>query len=180
VSFWTTLVAYQAVWFASVIGAGHDRTWPGLLAATLFAAWRLGTSARRDVELRLMALALALGLLFDGALARSGSLAYAAPWPAGFAPAWILGMWLAFALTVVPLLGTLQARPWLAAAFGAIGGPLAYLGAARGWQAVRFAPPVWHALLWLAIGWGISVPLLSTLARHWSHGATPQVGEGAR
>ena len=113
-----------------------------------------------------MALAFGLGLLLDGGMAGTGFLVYAAAWPAGIAPAWILGLWLAFALTVVPLFGYLQARLWLAAALGGIGGPLAYLAAARGWEAVRFTAPAWHALLWLAIGWGIAVPLLCSLATY--------------
>lgn len=168
--FWITLVAYEAVWFVSVIGAGRGLSWPALLAVALFAAWRLRVSTRRSVDVRLMAVAFALGLLFDGVLVRSGLLIYAAAWPAGIAPAWILALWLAFALTIVPLFGYLQGRPWLAALFGAIGGPMAYLGAARGWQAVRFMPPAWHALLWLALGWGITLPLLTTLARRWTRG----------
>lgn len=167
-SFWITLIAYEAVWFSSVIGAGRGQAWPALLAVALFAVWRLSVSTSRGVELRLLGVALVLGLLVDGVLARSGLLVYAAAWPAGMAPAWILALWLAFALTVVPLFGYLQGRPWLATAFGAIGGPLAYLGAARGWQAVSFTPPAWHALLWLALGWGITLPLLTVLARRWS------------
>jgi hypothetical protein len=37
---------------------------------------------------------------------------------------------------------------------------------------VRFTPPAWHALLWLAIGWGIALPLLVGLAAHWSRTPT--------
>ena len=40
-SFWVTLLAYEAVWFVTVIGAGHGRAWPGLLAVAMFAVWRL-------------------------------------------------------------------------------------------------------------------------------------------
>jgi hypothetical protein len=176
-NFWITLAAYEAAWFITVISAGRERTWPGLLANAIFAAWRLRVSLRRPLELRLMAVALGLGLLLDGGLADKRLLVYAAAWPAGIAPAWILGLWLAFALTIEPLFGYLQGRPWLAAAFGAIGGPLAYLGAARGWQAVRFTPPAWHALLWLAIGWGITVPLLVGLAGYWSRGTTSPLAQ---
>jgi hypothetical protein len=175
--FWVVLVAYEAAWFITVIGAGHEHAWPGLLAVAMFAAWRLCTSERRLLELRLTALALGLGLLLDGGLAYTGLLVYAAAWPAGFAPAWILGLWFAFALTIVPLFGYLQGRPWLAAALGGIGGPLAYLGAASGWQAVRFTPPAWHALLWLAIGWGVALPLLVGCAGYWSRATTRSLGQ---
>lgn len=171
--FWITLIAYEAVWFISVIGAGRGHTWPALLAVALFAVWRLCVSTARGVELRLMGLAFVLGLVFDGVLVRSGLLVYAAAWPAGIAPVWILALWLAFALTIVPLFGYLQGRPWLAAVFGAIGGPMAYLGAARGWHAVSFTSPAWHALLWLALGWGITLPLLTVLARRWSQHPNP-------
>ena len=68
-------------------------------------------------------------------------------------------------VAIVPLLGYLHRRPWLAALFGAIGGPLAYLGAARGWDVVQFAQPQWHSLLALAAGWAVAMPLLAWLAR---------------
>jgi hypothetical protein len=55
-------------------------------------------------------------------------------------------------------------RPWLAAAFAAVGGPLAYLGAARGFGAVAFPTPAWPALLWLALAWAAALPLLLRLA----------------
>ena len=58
------------------------------------------------------------------------------------------------------------------AAFGAIGGPLAYLGAARGWHAVTMSTPLWQVLPWLALGWGIALPVLTLLARHWLRAAT--------
>jgi len=38
---WISLVGYQLVWFATVIGAGHGLSWPGLLGLTLWAAFAL-------------------------------------------------------------------------------------------------------------------------------------------
>ena len=166
-NFWTTLVAYQAAWFAAVIGAGHGLWWPGVVAALAFVAWRLAVSAHRKVEWRLLATALPVGLALEYAWVRTGLLSYSAPWPWPQAPAWLISLWLAFALTIVPLLGYLHARPALAAVVGAFGGPLAYLGAARGWDAVLLPTPVWPSLLALAIGWAIALPLLATLAQRW-------------
>jgi hypothetical protein len=165
VTFWLTLLAYQATWFVAVIGAGHGLWWPGVAAAALFAGWRLSVSAQRSLELRLVLVALALGLGLETLWVRSGLLEYRAAWPWLDAPGWILALWLAFALTVLPLLGYLQRHLALAALFGAIGGPLAYWGAARGWGAARFADPAWHGLLALAIGWALAMPLLAWLAR---------------
>ncbi|MFN3310475.1 MAG: DUF2878 family protein [Thermomonas sp.] len=161
-SFWLTLLAYQATWFAAVIGAGHGLWWPGVAAAALFAAWRLAVSPRRALELRLVLVALALGLALETLWVRGGLLEYRATWPWLAAPGWILALWLAFALT---LLGYLQRHLGLAALLGAIGGPLAYWGAARGWGVARFPDPAWHGLLALAAGWALAMPLLSWLAR---------------
>lgn len=166
-NFWLVLVGYEAAWLAAVIGAGDGLWWPGVLATALFAAWRFAASPQRRVEARLVGTALALGIVFDAALVWMGLVRYAAarPWPA--VPAWMAALWVAFALTIVPLFGYLHARPWLAALLGAVGGPLAYLGAARGWGAVALPSPAWHALAVLAIGWGIALPLLCSLARRW-------------
>jgi hypothetical protein len=177
-NFWANMLGYQLVWLCTVIGAAHGQALPGVVGALFFAIWQLTVSRQRGVELRLMLVALVLGLLLDGSLARSGWLGYAAPapaWPPGGAPVWILALWLAFALTLTQSLAFLQARRWLAALFGAIGGPLAYAGAAHGWAAVSFAPPAWRALLALALGWGVAMVLLAGLARRWSQGtrATP-------
>ena len=165
---WANLVGYQLVWFIAVIFAGADKAWPGVLAAVLFVTWQLVISRHRIVDLRLIATALLMGLLIDGGVSLAGWLHYAAPapaLPAGGAPLWILGMWAAFSLTLNESLKFLQQQRWLAAAFGAIGAPLAYLGAARGWQAVSFVAPAWHAVAALAIGWGAAMVVLVTLAR---------------
>jgi hypothetical protein len=75
-----------------------------------------------------------------------------------------LAIWAAFALTVNHSLMFLQRRPLLAMLLGAIGGPLAYTGAAR-LGAVAWAAPSLQLTLTLAIAWGVAVPLLSELAR---------------
>ncbi|WP_313232287.1 DUF2878 domain-containing protein [Stenotrophomonas acidaminiphila] len=157
------LLAYQATWFVAVIGAGRGSWWPGVLAAVLFALWRLAVSPARALELRLLLAALGIGLLLESVWVGSGLLDYAA-WPWAGPPAWILALWCAFALVVVPLLGYLHRRPWLAAVLGAVGGPLAYLGAASGWDALRFSEPRWHALLALGAGWALAMPALAALA----------------
>lgn len=162
--FWTTLLAHQATWFAAVIGAGAGLTWPGLVAGALFCTWRLAVSRSAGLEFRLGALALGVGLILESLWTGSGLLTYATSGPGGGVPTWILALWVAFALTVVPLFGMLHARPALASLFGALGGPLAYWGAAQGWGAVQFAEPLVLSLLALAAGWAVAMPLLTTIA----------------
>ncbi len=165
-AFWTNAIAYQAVWFAAVIGAGSGAWWPGAAAAALFVAVQLGVSRERAVDLRLLVAALACGFAVDGAMASSGLARYAASAPAlpGGAPLWLLAIWACFALTLRRSMRFLLGRPIAALALGAIGGPLAYLGAARGWQSIAFAEPRWQALALLALAWSLALPLLVLLA----------------
>ncbi|WP_250622955.1 DUF2878 domain-containing protein [Pinirhizobacter soli] len=173
--FWASLIGYQLVWFAAVIGAGHGLARPGIVGMLLYAACQLVAARHYKADLSLMATAIVLGLVVDGGLIRSGLAIYAAPWPSAmWVPAWILALWATFALTLTQSLRWLQTRLWVAAMLGAIGGPLAYLGASRGWQVVSFADPAWRGLLWLGFGWALVTPTLAWLARRWSIDGAPQ------
>ncbi|KAA5923305.1 DUF2878 domain-containing protein [Achromobacter xylosoxidans] len=167
--FWANLLGYQLVWFSAVIGAGRGLAWPGVVSALVFIAAQLACSAEWRADLKLAAAALLCGCLLDGALSALGWAVYAADaWPA---PRWILALWAAFALTLNHSLAYLRPRRWLAFAFGAIGGPLAYWGAARGWQAVQFDAPAWRATAALALGWGLILPALTRRAHRWTREA---------
>jgi hypothetical protein len=162
---WSSLLAYQLVWFAAVVGAGRGHSWPGVSAALLFVAWQLWSSRGRALDLRLIATALALGALIDGGATASGFIHYASSSPAlppGGAPLWILALWGAFALTV-RLMGWLHDRLWAGMLLGAVGAPLSYASAARGFHALTFAPPTWRGVLWLATGWAAAMVLLIRL-----------------
>lgn len=165
--FWSTLVAYELVWLAAVLGAGHGLEWPGVVAAGVFAGWRLSASPGPRVELKLIAVTVLLALALEGLWVTAGFIVYSAPWPLANAPAWLLGLWVAFALTLVPLFGYLHGRPALAALIGAAGGPLAYLGGARA-HALQLAAPAWRGVLALSLGWAIAMPSLTSLAGRWS------------
>jgi hypothetical protein len=94
-------------------------------------------------------------------------LVYAAPFPsAQFAPVWIIALWMSFALTLNHSLAWLKSHPALAALLGAIGAPLAYWAAARGWGALAFAAQPALALGMLAVAWAILAPALFWLAAH--------------
>ncbi len=162
-----TFVAYEVVWFAAVIGAGHGSVWPGVGAAPVFAGWRLRASAHPRVETRLLAAAFLIGAILETCWVRAGLIRYAAAWPLASSPAWLLALWATFGLTIVPLFGYLRTRPWLAATLGAVGGPLSYSAAARGWHAVYFPSRPWPSLLVLGLGWALALPVLSLLARRW-------------
>lgn len=173
--FWGNVIGYQIVWFSAVIGAGRGLWWPGVSTAVVFATLHFAllrqSRALHVVDLQLMAIALACGLLMDGGLAGSGLAEYAAnPFPLlpGSPPVWLLSIWAAFALTLRHSMTFLLGRPLIGLLLGAVGGPLAYLGAARGWGAIDFAEPRWMPIVALVFGWSIAIPLLTTLALRWS------------
>lgn len=170
--FWMNLVAYQLVWFGVVICAARGQPWLSVALAAAFAAAQWLASKQQASDTRLLVCAVACGIVLDGTLAASGLLEYTSQQPSLLAPVWILALWAAFAMTINHSMTFLRGRPWLAAAFGAIGGPLAYLGASRGFDAVAFPDPAMPALLGLALGWGLAMTALAVLAERWR--ATPE------
>jgi Protein of unknown function (DUF2878) len=163
---WLSLIGYQLVWFAAVIGASRGLAYPGIVGTLIYATCQLGAARQFKTDLSLMAIAIVMGLVFDSSLIRAGLANYVDPWPsAQWAPAWILALWGAFSLTFTQSLAYLQTRLWQATLLGAAGGPLAYWGAARGWHAVNFTDPSWRAFLCLGIGWGLATPALAWFAR---------------
>ncbi len=137
-TFWINVIGYQVVWFAAIIGGGRGLWWPGVAAAAVFILQHLATSHRmpsdRAIDVRLLAVALLIGVLLDGSLARSGLADYAGDTfalPSGGAPLWILALWASFALTLRHSMFVLVRRPAVAFVVGAVFGPLAYLGAGQ-------------------------------------------------
>lgn len=154
----------QCAWFACVAAAARGMPALGIaaVAAAVGVAW--AWSPRRDVEIRLAGLAMAIGLVWDSALARTGLVEYASPQPVpGWAPAWIVALWILFAPMLCEPLRWLHGRPWLAALLGGVGGPLSYAAAER-MGACAFAHRA-QALAVLASGWAVFTPLLLAAAQ---------------
>ena len=175
-AFWANLLGYQATWFVVAWSAGQGRAWIGMVACVAFIALQWGCSRERGADARVLLAALACGVVVEGIAAVGGLVTYASPWPSPFAPAWILLLWAAFAMTLNHSMAWFAARPWIAAGFAAIGGPLAYLGASRGFGALAFAEPAWPALAWLALAWAVALPLLLRVAssRSFAPTSTPE------
>jgi hypothetical protein len=168
VRFLANLVGFNLVWFALVIGAAQGLWWPGLAALAVFAIATLATSPWPRSDLKLVAAALGIGLVLETALVQGGIFRYATPVPSpALAPIWMLGLWVNFALSVNHSLGFLSGRVALAAVFGAIGGPLAYWGAARVFGAAEILAPAPLALGVLAVAYGLATPALAELGRRW-------------
>ncbi|WP_185754387.1 MULTISPECIES: DUF2878 domain-containing protein [unclassified Luteibacter] len=170
-----TFIVYEALWFAVVIAAGGEHGWMASGFTVAFVAWQVAMARERRLMLRLACLAVVFGAVVDGGATALGFVRYAAdvpaPWPGG-PPCWILGLWAAFAVTMPGPMRWLAGRPWPAALLGAIGGPLSYAGAARGWHTVLLTAPSWHGYTWLAVTWALAMAALAiALERLGSGGA---------
>ncbi|MCB1773497.1 MAG: DUF2878 domain-containing protein [Gammaproteobacteria bacterium] len=157
---------FQLGWFASVLMGAGDWHWlaPGVVLLILLV--HLSTSADRAAEQKLMAYALAFGLVWENLVSVSGLVIYPSGQPFGqLAPAWILAMWPLLAITLNVSLRWLKGRYLLAALFGAIGGPLAFLAGER-LGAVVF-PDTGLTMIVLAVGWATLFPLLMRLSQRY-------------
>ncbi len=159
-------IAFQIGWFSSVIGAANQMPWLGPLVFLMVLALHYRQARRPQAELLLIISCGAIGLVFDSMLVVCGWVTY----PSGLvsdqlAPYWIVTMWMLFGTTLNLSMGWLKGRPILAAAFGAVGGPASYIAGQKlgGIVFVDFNP----AMVALAVGWAICMPLLLMLAERF-------------
>jgi hypothetical protein len=156
-------LVFQIGWFACVLGGAHGLPWVGTGIALAIVAWHLTRAVRPKQELRLVLSAAAIGALFDSMLVALGWLAYpSGTLIAGTAPHWIVALWMLFATTLNLSLAWLRRRLFIAVLFGAVGGPLAYLGGAKLGAMSILAPT--PALIALAVGWALLTPVLVNLS----------------
>ena len=156
-------LVFQIGWFACVLGGANGLPWVGTGIAVAIVAWHLTRAVRPKQELLLVLSAAAIGALFDSLLVALGWLAYpSGTLIAGTAPHWIVALWMLFAITLNLSLAWLKRHLLVAVLFGAVGGPLAYLGGAK-LGALSFVAPT-PALIALAVGWALFTPVLVNLS----------------
>ena len=157
--------AYQAGWFAAVVGAALGHGDVGAAVAAALIGLHLYLARERGRELALLALAMGTGLAVETWQLQAGTyrtLSGAAP--AGLPPAWLLALWAQFATTFRYSGRAVLVRPATAMLFGALGGPLAFLAGER-LGAVALTTPLWPGLVRLAVGWTAALALFSWVAR---------------
>lgn len=159
-------INFQIGWFACALGAAAGWPWAGVAVVLAIVAWHLTHVIEPRRELTLILAAAGIGAVWDSLLAALGWIQY----PNGMlvdgtAPVWMIALWMLFATTLNVSLAWLKRRLWLGALFGAVGGPLAYLGGAR--LGALMLVHETSALVALAIGWGVLAPVLLLLARRY-------------
>jgi hypothetical protein len=157
---------FQLGWLACVLGGAWQLPWLGTAIAAAIVGWHLHIAARPRGELQLLLMAGALGATWDSLLVTAGLLIYpSGTLIAGTAPHWIVAMWMLFATTLNLSLDWLKGRYLLSVLAGAAGGPLAFYAGMR--LGGVYMPDPQAALLVLAAGWAVMMPLLAWLAQRF-------------
>jgi len=162
--FLVNLVAFQAGWFACVLGAANGNYLLGPAVVAAGVALHLALSEGRKGQALLLAAAAVLGLLVETALSAIGATAPARDAvPSPLPPFWLIALWPNFGAALPVSLRFLRGKTALSAVLGAVAGPGAYYGGAR-LGALSFPGGDGFGLALLAVVWAVSVPLLVRLS----------------
>lgn len=171
------IVLFQIGWFACVLSGAVSQPWIGVSIAAAIMFAHIMRADNRQQELFLIVAAMLIGTFWDSLLVWNNWLDYTSGiFVTNIAPYWIIAMWGLFATTLNMSLRWLKHKPVLAAAIGAIAGPLAYYGGQQ-LGAVKFVDPS-MAIISLSIGWAVFTPILLNLSNYFD-GYRPAVVRSA-
>jgi hypothetical protein len=160
-------IVYQVTWLLGVIAAARGQAPLGFLIVAAAIAVHLWLAPQRAPEVRLVLVALLVGLLWESLLVSLGLFRYSSGnFAAGLAPYWILALWAQFATTLNLSLAWLKGRPLVGVAFGLLGGPLAYYAGFK--LGALDSPNLTLALALQGVGYAVFVPALCALAVRWN------------
>ena len=159
-------VVFQAAWFAAVLGSAHGLAVWGCACVLVAIGWHVAISARPVAEARLVAAVLLVGLVVESAMAWQGFTGFASGqlYPRT-APYWMVALWGLLAIALNVTLRWLKGRWWLAAAIGAVAGPLSFASGTR-LGAAHFIETI-PALVTLACVWAAALPTLMWLSNRF-------------
>ena len=154
------IALYQAIWFLCVLGGTT-----GSIAALGLVGLHLILSPVRLDDLRMVVILLAVGCLLDGGLQFFGILQFTTTGTP--IPLWLAVIWMGLGLLIHHSLGWMKGKYLLCACFGALGGPLAYVGGVSLGAASFGIETVWGVLI-LGLLWAGLWPWLMHLANKQS------------
>jgi hypothetical protein len=158
------IVAFKIGWVASIIGAANQLPLLGPAVVLMAIAIHLHHVYDTSRELLLILSTGIIGAIWDSVMVAAGWLSYpSGTVVAGFAPYWILAMWMLFATTLNLAFRWLQSKLLLASGLGAVFGPASYYaGAKAGAVVINELTVVMFAL---TVAWAVLFPALLMLAR---------------
>lgn len=156
-------VLFQIGWFACVLGATKQLPWLGVVVVIAIVTWHLTQAKQAKKELQLLLIALIIGGSFDQMMLHLQLVSYQSHgWLDSLVPVWILALWAVFVTVLNVSLRWMRGRWLVAVLFGAIGGPLAYIGAEKLGAVTLSNPPA--SYIALSLGWALLTPLLLQLS----------------
>jgi Protein of unknown function (DUF2878) len=157
-------ILFQLGWFACVISASKQLPWVGVGIVFVIIIWHLSQAKDAKPEIFLLIITLLIGGSYDQLLQHNTLLTYQAHgWSTNIVPVWILALWAVFVTTLNVSLRWMHGKWLVAVLFGAIGGPLAYMGAEKlGAVDINVTPNSYVAL---SIGWAVLTPALLFLSQ---------------
>jgi len=160
-------IQFQVGWFAVVLGAAAGYPWWGAAAALALLVVHLWLAADPWLEGAFLLLVGLLGWLWESLVFGAGLVQYPG-YGAVMAPLWMAALWMNFASTLDYSLAWMQGKPVLAAVFGGVGGPLAFV-AGEQLGAIVLVDRV-LSLGVIGAGWLVVTPLLLRAAQAWQGG----------
>jgi len=160
----TNLLLFQLGWFACVLGGAYDQVLIGSMIAIAVIAYHLYRATDAAQELRLLSLALIIGLVFESIVTAQGLARYSHGQVFDLiAPLWMILMWPLFATTLNLSMRWLKGlTPLLIALIGALFAPLAYYAGNR-LGAVEY-DNLMLSMAIIAIAWAVLFPALVTIS----------------
>lgn len=157
------LALFKVAWATTVFAAAGNTPILGVIAVAIAAVVHLARSGNVRAEGLLLLTAAAAGIGWESLLVTAGLLEYGSgTLIPGFAPYWIVAMWVLFATTLNVGMRWLRKSVVVAAIAGGVGGPLSFLAGA-GAGAVNLTEPV-VSLLVIGVGWAVLLPMLTRFA----------------
>lgn len=151
---------FQCAWFACVLGSAKGLTWPSMVCFLALATYQLQNKRRHPTDIKLLIISLVLGLFVDSFWIIGGFMVFTENGPiAQIAPAWILFLWMSFALTINHSLGWLKKHPLLPISMGLFGGPMSYIAGLK-FGAVEYLQSTLVTSVALGIAWALSLIIL--------------------
>ncbi len=156
-------VLFQAAWFAAILGAANGlAVWGSVFTAAVI-GWHIAVSARPATEAKLVGCVLAIGCIVEGFSLWQGHVVFASGQPdPHLPPHWMIALWGLLAIALNVTMRWMKGRWWLAAALGAVAGPLSYASGVR-LGAAQFVDRT-PALISLAVIWALTMPVLMWLS----------------
>lgn len=153
------LSLFKAGWLAAVFAAAASLPVLGTAVIGIAVAVHLWRSDEPRGEFLLLALAAAIGFVWESLLVYTGIVQYGENTAlAAIAPYWIVAMWVLFATTLNVGMRWLRKNLLVAAIFGGLGGPMSFLAGEKA-GAVSFSDTT-TALVVIGLGWAVLLPLL--------------------